>query len=107
MPTGDGQKRPLDNPLHCFGGLLDQPGSMEKPQIVCQMTLSLTLLFEHTQEPPGRIYGFPKWWACLWAWRRLKWHATWPPPASVNVVDDGGGEAYRPFFLLVGITVGW
>jgi len=41
------------------------------------------------------------------------WHATWPPPASVNVVDDGEGEAYRPFSLLllvvlvvlVGITV--
>ena len=25
----------------------------------------------------------------------------------VNVVDDGEGEADRPFFLLVGITVPW
>ena len=49
MPTGDGQKRPLDNPLQCSRGSLDQPGSMDKPQIVCQMTLSQTLLFE----PPG------------------------------------------------------
>ena len=30
------------------GGVLDQPGSMEKPQIVCQVTLSQTLLFEVT-----------------------------------------------------------
>ena len=49
VPTGDGQKRPLDNPLQCSRGVLDQPGSMDKPQIVCQMTLSQTLLFE----PPG------------------------------------------------------
>ena len=32
-----------------FWGVLDQPGSMEKPQIVCQVTFSQTLLFE----PPG------------------------------------------------------
>ena len=49
VPTGDGQKQPLDNPLQCSRGVLDQPGSMDKPQIVCQMTLSQTLLFE----PPG------------------------------------------------------
>ena len=51
LPTGDGQKRPIDNPLLCSRWSLDQPGSMDKPHIVCQ-----TLMFE----PPGahsRITG--------------------------------------------------
>ena len=85
VPTGDGQKRPLDNPLQCSRGVLDQPGSMDKPQIVCQMTLSQTLLFE----PPGahsRATGMnervPTVMGMLVGMAVVKWRATWPPPAS-------------------------
>ena len=56
LPKGDGQKGQFNNLLKCPRGLLDHPGSMEKLQIVCQMTLSQTLLFE-----PPRAHSRATW----------------------------------------------
>ena len=69
------------------------------------MILSQTLLFE----PPGahsRATGMSEWVPKVMGMLLGIAVAKVVYKPRVNVVDDGEGEADRPFFLLVGTTVG-